>query len=284
MAYSTSAPIGTMDADVLVTLNPGHRPTDDYVHELRRILPREFPGVSFYFLPADIVSQILNFGLPAPIDIQLSGPNVEANHAFATNLLGQLRGHTWPPSICACISFSISLGFRVAVNRTKAMESGFTQLDVANNLLVSLSGSFQTTPSFWLDPKTGVTYSVVTQTPQYAASSLERISKISPSRKEIAHRPEILATSVSTTPDAVGMALVSHYNLQRSIDIFGSVQDRDLGGVASRYQSHRGRESFQASSCGERSSKFGGDRSRPCGHLFRDCYPGCCSRWYSSIS
>ena len=91
MAYSTSAPIGTMDADVLVTLNQGHRPTDDYVRELRSKLPREFPGVVFYFLPADIISQILNFGLPAPIDIQVSGPNVIANHAFATNLLGQLR-------------------------------------------------------------------------------------------------------------------------------------------------------------------------------------------------
>ncbi len=91
LAYSNSAPIGTMDADVLVSLKPGHRPTDEYVHELRRILPREFPGVSFYFLPSDIVSQILNFGLPAPIDVQVSGPNVEANHAFATNLLRQLQ-------------------------------------------------------------------------------------------------------------------------------------------------------------------------------------------------
>jgi len=229
MAYSTSAPIGTMDADVLVTLKPGHHPTDDYVHELRRVLPREFPGVSFYFLPADIVSQILNFGLPAPIDIQLSGPNVEANHAFATNLLGQLQ------TIPGAVDLRVHQLFdqpriELAVNRTKAMESGFTQMDVANNLLVSLSGSFQTTPSFWLDPKTGVTYSVVTQTPQYAASSLSDLENI-PISSETGHRPEIL-NDVMSTSRAAGMALVSHYNLQRSIDIFGSVQDRDLGGVA----------------------------------------------------
>ena len=118
-AYSNSAPIGTMDADILVTLKPGHRPTDDYVRELRRKLPREFPGVTFYFLPADIVSQILNFGLPAPIDIQVSGPNLNANHAFATNLLGQLR------SVPGAVDLRVHQLFdqpriHVNVDRTKA--------------------------------------------------------------------------------------------------------------------------------------------------------------------
>jgi multidrug efflux pump subunit AcrB len=230
MAYSTSAPIGTMDADVMVTLKPGHRPTDDYVHELRRILPREFPGVSFYFLPADIVSQILNFGLPAPIDVQVSGPNVEANHAFATNLLHQLE------TVSGAVDLRVHQLFdqpriEIAVDRTKAMESGFTQLDVANSLLVSLSGSFQTTPSFWLDPKTGVTYSVVTQTPQYDVSSLSDLRNISITGDNSRHT-EILSDLVSTSR-APSMAVLSHYNLQRAIDIFGSVQDRDLGGVAS---------------------------------------------------
>ncbi len=110
MAYSTSAPIGTMDADVMVTLKPGHRPTDDYVHEMRERLPREFPGVTFYFLPADIISQILNFGLPAPIDIQVSGPNVEANHVFADQSAGSAPRRFPAPWICACISSSISPG------------------------------------------------------------------------------------------------------------------------------------------------------------------------------
>jgi multidrug efflux pump subunit AcrB len=230
MAYSTSAPIGTMDADVMVGLKPGHRPTDDYVHELRRILPREFPGVAFYFLPADIVSQILNFGLPAPIDIQVSGPNVEANHVFATNLLHQLE------TVPGAVDLRVHQLFdqpriEIAVDRTKAMESGFTQLDVANSLLVSLSGSFQTTPSFWLDQKTGVTYSVVTQTPQYNVSSLGDLRNISITGDNSRH-PEILSDVVSTSR-APSMAVLSHYNLQRAIDIFGSVQDRDLGGVAS---------------------------------------------------
>jgi multidrug efflux pump subunit AcrB len=229
MAYSNSSPIGTMDADVLVTLNPGHRPTGEYVHELRKLLPREFPGVSFYFLPADIVSQILNFGLPAPIDIQVSGPNVVANHAFATNLLRQLR------SVPGAVDLRVHQLFdqpriEIAVDRTKAIESGFTQFDVANNVLVSLSGSFQTTPSYWLDPRTGVTYSVVTQTPQYQAASLSDLGNI-PITGQGAKHSEILG-DVVTTGRAAGMALVSHYNVLRAIDIFGSVQDRDLGGVA----------------------------------------------------
>jgi multidrug efflux pump subunit AcrB len=227
MAYSNSAPIGSMDADVLVTLRPGHRPTSEYVHEIRERLPREFPGVSFYFLPADIVSQILNFGLPAPIDIQVSGPNVIANHAFATNLLAQLRG------VPGAVDLRVHQLFdqprlQIDVDRTKALESGFTQLNVANNVLISLSGSFQTTPSYWLDQKNGVTYSVVAQTPQYAISSLSDLGNIPITE---GRRQEILSDVVSTHRSA-GLALVSHYNIQRAIDIFGSVQDRDLGGVA----------------------------------------------------
>ncbi len=228
-AYSNSAPIGTMDADVLVTLKPGHRPTDFYVHEIRRKLPREFPGVSFYFLPADIVSQILNFGLPAPIDIQVSGPNLNANHAFATNLLGQLR--TVPGAVDLRVHQLFDLPrIQVNVDRTKALESGYSELDVANSLLISLSGSFQTQPSYWLDPRSGVTYSVVAQTPQYDMSSLSALDNV-PITSDGVHRPEILGDVVSTSRRSE-MAVVSHYNLQRAIDIFGNVQDRDLGGVA----------------------------------------------------
>ena len=229
-AYSNSAPIGTMDADVLVTLRPGHRPTDFYMHEIRRKLPREFPGVSFYFLPADIVSEILNFGLPAPIDIQVSGPDLNADHAFATNLLHQLE--IVPGAVDLRIHQLFDLPrIQLDVNRTKALESGFSELSVANSLLVSLSGSFQTTPTFWLDTKTGVTYNVVTQTPQYAESSLEDLQNIPISGDRGSH-PEILGDVVNTTRRAE-MAEVSHYNIQRAIDIFGNVQDRDLGAVAS---------------------------------------------------
>ncbi|MGB6941290.1 MAG: efflux RND transporter permease subunit [Bryobacteraceae bacterium] len=228
-AYSNSAPIGTMDADVLVTLKPGHRPTDFYVHEIRRKLPREFPGVSFYFLPADIVSQILNFGLPAPIDIQVSGPNLNANHAFATNLLGQLRGVPGAVDLRVHQLFDLPR-IQVNVDRTKALESGYSELDVANSLLISLSGSFQTQPSYWLDPRSGVTYSVVAQTPQYDMTSLGALDNV-PITSDGVHRPEIMGDVVSTSRQAE-MAVVSHYNLQRAIDIFGNVQDRDLGGVA----------------------------------------------------
>jgi multidrug efflux pump subunit AcrB len=228
-AYSNSAPIGTMDADILVTLQPGHRPTDFYVHELRRKLPREFPGVSFYFLPADIVSQILNFGLPAPIDIQVSGPNLDANHAFATNLLHQLR--TVPGAVDLRVHQLFDLPrIQLNVDRTKALESGYTEFDIANSLLISLSGSFQTQPSYWLDPKNGVTYSLVAQTPQYDVSSLGDLRNV-PITSVSERRPEILGDVVNTSRRAE-MAVVSHYNIQRAIDIFGNVQDRDLGGVA----------------------------------------------------
>ncbi len=229
MAYSNSAPIGTMDADVMVTLKSGHRPTDLYVHELRRKLPREFPGVSFYFLPADIVSQILNFGLPAPIDIQVSGLNLNANHAFATNLLSQLR--TVPGAVDLRVHQLFDLPrIQVNVDRTKAIESGYSPLDVANSLLISLSGSAQTNPTYWLDPKNGVEYSLVAQTPQYDISSVGDLNNVSIS-SGTAHRPEIMGDVVNTSRRAE-MAVVSHYNIQRAIDIFGNVQDRDLGAVA----------------------------------------------------
>jgi multidrug efflux pump subunit AcrB len=228
-AYSNSAPIGTMDADVMVTLKPGHRPSDFYVHELRQKLPREFPGVAFYFLPADIVSQILNFGLPAPIDIQVSGPNLNANHIFATNLLAQLR--TVPGAVDLRVHQLFDLPrIQVNVDRTKAIESGYSPLDVANSLLISLSGSSQTQPSYWLDPKSGVTYNLVAQTPQYDMTSIGDLNNV-PITSDGVHHPEIMGDVVSTSRRAE-MAVVSHYNLQRAIDIFGNVQDRDLGGVA----------------------------------------------------
>jgi multidrug efflux pump subunit AcrB len=229
MAYSNSAPVGTMDADVMVTLKPGHRPTDLYVHELRRKLPREFPGVSFYFLPADIVSQILNFGLPAPIDIQVSGLNLNANHAFATNLLSQLRGVPGAVDLRVHQLFDLPR-IQVNVDRTKAIESGYSPLDVANSLLISLSGSAQTNPTYWLDPKNGVEYSLVAQTPQYDVSSVGDLNNV-PITSEGMHRPEIMGDVVNTSRRAE-MAVVSHYNIQRAIDIFGNVQDRDLGAVA----------------------------------------------------
>jgi len=229
LSYSNSAPVGTSDDDILVSLNPGHRPTADYIHDLRLKLPQEFPGVQFSFLPADIVSQILNFGLPAPIDIQVVGFNVQGNRDFANQLLARVR--EVPGTVDMHIQQPFDLPYlNVDVDRTKAQEEGFTQRDVANNLLISLSGSFQTTPEFWLDPKTAVSYSIATQTPQYRIQSLQDLENV-PVTGPSNTRPQILA-SMASIHRTNGLAVVSHYDIQPLIDIYGSVQGRDLGGVA----------------------------------------------------
>jgi CzcA family heavy metal efflux pump len=229
LTYTNSAPIGPQDADVMVSLTPTHHPTDAFVHDLRIALNDQFPGVEFSFIPADIVTQILNFGLPAPIDLQVIGRNLEANHRFATSLeqklalvpgIVDLRVHQ--PFNQPVLSFD--------VDRTRAATTGFTQRDVANNLLISLSGSSQTTPTLWLNPATGVTYQVATQTPQYDLTSLQDIGNISVTGTS-ATRPQVLEALTSMTRDA-HMAAVSHYNVQPVIDIYGSVQGRDLGSVS----------------------------------------------------
>jgi multidrug efflux pump subunit AcrB len=228
LTYSNSAPIGAEDADILVTLRENHRPTDTYVEALAERLPREFPEVTFAFLPADMVSQILNFGLPAPIDVQVAGPNVDASRQFADNLLNQLRHVPGAADLRIQQAFD-QPKFHIQVDRTKAAEGGFTQRDIANNLLVSLSGSSQTTPSYWLNPKNSVSYSLVTQTPQYRIQTLHDLENI-PITGAGAQRPEILADLASIRRDHEA-GVVSHYNVQRVVDIYGSVRDRDLGAV-----------------------------------------------------
>jgi len=229
LSYSNSAPIGTADADILVSLAPKHRPTEEYVHDLRMKLAQEFPGVMFAFLPADIVSQILNFGLPAPIDIQVVGYNLAANRRFTDALFQRLKYVNGAVDLRIQQPFDQPY-FNVDVDRTKAQLVGFTQRDVATNLLVSLSGSFQTSPTFWLDPQNGVSYAIAAQTPQYRVDSLQDLENI-PITGTSGARPEILA-SLASIQRGVGMGVVSHYDIQPVIDIFGSVQGRDLGGVA----------------------------------------------------
>ncbi len=229
LSYSNSAPIGAGDADILVELAPGHPPTQDYVRALRRRLGTDFPGVQFYELPTDIVTQILNFGLPAPIDIQIVGKNLSANRQFADNLLNQLK------FVPGTVDLRIQQMFNtpkmhIDVNRTKAQQVGFSALDVAQNLLISLSGSFQTSPTFWLNPETGVSYNIVTQTPEYRTDSLQKLENI-PISGPGTNQPEILGDIASFSRGSE-MAVVSHYNVQPVIDIFGSVDGRDLGGVA----------------------------------------------------
>jgi CzcA family heavy metal efflux pump len=229
LSYSNSAPIGPADADIMVELEKNHHPTEEYVRELRAKLGRDFPGITFYELPADIVSQILNFGLPAPIDVQIVGRDTDANREFADNLMNRLK------FIPGTVDLRIQQEFNqpdlhIDVDRTKAGQVGLTARDVAQNLLISLSGSFQTAPSFWLDPKTGVTYNIATETPQYRADSLQDLQNI-PITGPGTPQSQIMA-SLATFSRGSEMGVVSHYNVQPVIDIYGSVDRRDLGGVA----------------------------------------------------
>lgn len=230
LSYSNSAPVSSADADILVTLSPKHHPTANYVKQLRWSLAKEFPGVTFAFLPSDMVSQILNFGLPAPIDIQVVGNNMEGNRIWADQLLQRVREVPGTTDLRIQQPFDNPF-LHLSVERTKAQELGFSTHDIAQNLLVSLSGSFQTSPTFWVDPRTGVSYSIATQTPQYRASSIQDLVSMPVTGTNPNAPPSLMASLVSVQRGA-GMALVSHYNVAPTIDIFGSVDGRDLGGVA----------------------------------------------------
>jgi multidrug efflux pump subunit AcrB len=230
LSYSNSAPVGTSDADILVTLTPKHHPTDNYIHQLRLKLQQEFPGVTFAFLPADMVAQILNFGLPAPIDVQIVGNNLEGNRVYADALLSKLRHVPGTADLRIQQPFDEPY-LHVRVERTKAEQLGFTAHDIAQNLLVSLSGSFQTSPTFWVDPTNRVSYQIATQTPQYRTDTLQDLENIPVTGTDPNAPPSIMASLVSVQRGA-GMAVVSHYNVAPVIDVFGSVTGRDLGGVA----------------------------------------------------
>src|SRR3984893_14470539 len=226
LAYSTSAPIGPSDPDIYVTLGSKHHPTANYVSMLRQKLNALYPSTTFAFLPADINSQILNFGLPSPLDIQISGPNVAADRQYADGLLQKVR------AIPGAVDVRIQQAFdypqlNVDVDRSKARLVGLTQNDVASNLLVSLSGSFQTSPSFWMDPNTGTQYSVATQTPQYRLSTLNDLAA-TPLRPS-SGAPAQMLSNVAVFHRSAAPGVVSHYNAMPVIDIYGSVQGTDLG-------------------------------------------------------
>jgi len=229
LTYSNSSPIGPGDADILISLNEGHRPTDEYVKQLRGSLRDEFPGVTFAFLPADIVSQILNFGMPAPIDVQVVGFNRQANQKYAAEIMSRIK------EIPGLADLRIQQAFNqpelhVDVNRTRAREIGVSQRDVATNLLVSLSGSLQTAPNFWVNPGNNVSYPLVVQVPQNRMSSLNDLQNIPVASLHWAGS-ELLG-EMATVTRGQGEAVVSHYDVQPTIDIFGTTQERDLGNVA----------------------------------------------------
>jgi multidrug efflux pump subunit AcrB len=230
--HLTSGMVGAEDGDILVSLNEDHHPTANYVRQLRRDLPREFPGAQFYFLPADITTQILNFGLPAPIDIQFQSDDVAASTRQATAMLDELRQ---VPGL-ADIRIQQPMDYptlNVSLDRTKAEQGGYTARDVATSMLNSLSSSFQITPMFFLNYKNGVAYNLAAQTPQYHMNTVQDIQNIPINSSLAAPRatPEVLGdlTSIQRGHE---MAVVSHYNIRRVVDMYGAVQDRDLGAVA----------------------------------------------------
>jgi multidrug efflux pump subunit AcrB len=226
--HSTSGLIGAGDADVMVALKPEHRPTADYVRQLRADLPRAFPGVMFYFLPADIVTQILNFGIPSPVDIQVDGADTDGNRQVADQILSELR-HV-PGIADARVQQSFDYpSLDVAVDRTKAAESGLSERDVANSVLNVLSGSAQITPMFFLNWQNGVNYNMTAETPQYDIQSLQDIQNIPVSAS--GGKSDQILGNMATIKRSNEMQVISHYNIRRIVDIYASVQDRDLGAV-----------------------------------------------------
>jgi multidrug efflux pump subunit AcrB len=229
MAYQNTGTIGPEDGDALISLKGDHAPTADYIKRFRTVLPQKYPGATFSFLPADIVSQILNFGLPAPIDVQVIGNNQKANYAYANDLLKRLR------TVPGMADLRIQQVFNypqinVKVDRTLAGQVGLTQRDVANSLLVTLSGSGQVQPNFWLNNENGVSYPIVAQMPQYRVDTISDLVNV-PITSAKTKVPQYLGGLAQIAPGP-SPGVVSHYNVQPVVDIYGAVQDRDLGSVA----------------------------------------------------
>jgi multidrug efflux pump subunit AcrB len=231
--HATSGLFGSADADITVSLKEDHSPTPDYVRTLREELPKKFPGVVFYFLPSDIVTQILNFGLPAPIDIQIEGTDDAGNRAVIQQMLGDLH------RVSGLVDIRLqqpndSPVLNLTLDRTKAIQGGYTTADIGSSTLNILSGSTQLTPQFFLNPKNGVTYNIVAQTPQYQIQTLQDLQNI-PIHSAKATSPEILA-DVATISRSSERPVISHYNVRPVLDVYAAVQDRDLGAVASDVQ------------------------------------------------
>jgi len=230
LSYNTSGVIGPGDADVLVSLQPGHAPTQQYVRQLRARLPREFPGTLFYFLPADIVSQTLNFSLPAPFDVQIVGHDQVRNRALAVRLAEAIK--KIPGAVDVRVQQPDNLPqFSVEVDRVKAAELGLTEQDVARSVLLGLSGSSQVQPAYWLNPRVGVQYLINVRAPEYTINSVQQLNAM-PVSTGLAGSPggQILA-NVASLKRVHAPPVVSHYNVMPVIDIYGGVDGRDLGGV-----------------------------------------------------
>ena len=260
LSYSTSAPVGPSDADIQVQLTHDHHPSAQYVERLRAVLAHEYPGVTFYVVPVDIVTQILNFGLAAPIDIQVVGPNLYANRALAERMLNEVR--YVPGATDARIQQPFNdPNLTVDVDRTRAASTGLTQQNVAQSLLVALSGSFQTSPNFYLDPHNGVSYNIAIQAPQYRMNSMAQLKSLpitgtaashvagtapstaapgsdaaaapgaAPTAAPGAPAPEQILGNLASVVPGAEQGEISHYNVQPVIDIYSNVEGTDLGSV-----------------------------------------------------
>lgn len=227
-SYSSNGTIGSSDAEILIALNPEkHLPTADLTRHLRDFLPKHFPGVEFFFQPADIVTQILNFGIPSPIDVQVVGTDLQTNYGIAQQIASRMR-HI-PGTADVHVQQLMSLPtLHMDIQRTRVTQVGLTARDVAQSALVSLSGSFQTAPNFWLNPKNEVTYQMAVQAPQYRMTDLQDLLNIPVISQQ---GSQLMGNLVQISP-SVRPATVNHYNVQPIIDVYASTQDRDLGGVA----------------------------------------------------
>jgi len=234
LSYSNSATVGTGDADILVTLAEKHRPTGEYTHELRDKLTSRFPGTEFYYLPTDMVSQILNFGLPAQIDIQLIGQAVQQDHVLAEHMMQQISQIAGTTDLRIQQPFNLPK-WTIDVDRTRAQQVGYSQADVANNVLTSLSGSFQTSPTFYLNPQNHVSYNIAVQTPQYFVQNLQQLENFPIARNGSGQQPQILGNLASIVRGAEE-GTVSHYNARPVIDIYGSVEGTDLASVSRKIE------------------------------------------------
>src|SRR3569623_309389 len=229
MTYNNTGVIGSQDGDIQIKLKEDHQPTDIYVKALREQLPRAFPGVTFAFLPADIVSQILNFGSPAPIDLQIRGANIAGNFKYAYDLLRRIR-HI-PGVADARIQQSPNApAFQINVDRTRAQKVGVTERDVTNSLVVNLAGSSQVAPTYYLNPQNGVSYSVVMQTPQYQMDSLNKLETL-PINAVGAETLPILG-GIADIKRAATSALLTQYDIQPMVEIYATAQDLDLGAIS----------------------------------------------------
>lgn len=233
MAYSASGTIGPQDGDIQVSLKPGHGDAAEYARRLREVLPSAFPGASFAFLPADTSSQILNFGSPAPLDVRIAGPDAAGNRAYAQELQRRLR------HVPGLVDLRLQQpdGYptlKVEVDRLRANGLGITERDVTNSMVASLAGSGQVAPTFWLSPKNGISYSVVAATPQYRMDSLAALQAL-PVTGSGGGVPQVLG-GLAEIQRGSSSAVVTHYNVQPTLDVYANVQDRDLGAVAADVQ------------------------------------------------